>query len=375
MLNTWKCMLIVVILILSFFTLGVFADEQSLGRVRIASFTGPRQVAPASTFSMSLDIEYEVRTTATIRAAIFGGLSNASAPLWQSEITNVTGGGDKVWTSNFTAPPVEGTIQFSAYAYYLDNGVWKFYNDPILGPGYSQVTIKVSQHATLQIDMGVPRLAVTLGNNSDTTTQEGDLNVTLAVGVPYSLSVPSELEFQNSTRIVFNGWQDGSNQSQRMITLTGDMKLVGSYREQYLLIVTSTQSSSPYQKWCDIGSNVTLQGADLVPASWFLTIFGGRYVFSRWSGDVNSRSNEISLTMNSPKTITANFSIKYGYLIVFPIVIASGIVGEAVLLAIRRKKRGQGIGPSTNSPTCPNCGEVVEEGWEHCIHCGNDLGS
>jgi hypothetical protein len=109
-----------------------------------------------------------------------------------------------------------------------------------------------------------------------------------------------------------------------------------------------------------------------------LALFGGKYVFSGWSGDVNSRSGEISFTMNSPKTIYANFSIDYGLLIfaIFAIIIALGIIGEAILLALKRRKRIETtLAPSTKRATCPYCGEDIEEEWVHCIHCGNNLGS
>jgi hypothetical protein len=352
--------------------MAVPGQEQSLGRVRVASFSGPGQVAPGTNFSMSLDVEYEVRTTLTVQAAVYSGASNAGPPLWQSESVSVSGGGDKVWTINSTAPSVEGTIGFSAYAYYLDNGTWKFYNDPVLGPGYGQITIKVSKYANLQVDTGIPDLVVVIGNASDTTGQTGAVNVRLAVGVPYLISVPSDLEFQNSTRIVFNAWQDGNNQSVRSFLLSGDMTLVGSYRHQYLLKATTNQAGSSYQKWCDVGTNVTLREADFAPNSSFLTAFGGKYVFSGWSGDVNSRMNEINLTMDSPKSVTANFSTEYGYLIIIPIVVASGIIGEIVLLSLRRR-RGAQPNEMAHNPTCPNCGRFIEQEWAHCIHCGSDL--
>lgn len=371
LLPAWKSTLIVFIIAFSSFTVGVFADGQSLGRVRIASFAAPRQVAPDTTFSISLDVEYEVRAATTIRAAVFEGLLGVGAPLWQSDNASVAGGGDKVWTINFTAPSVEGMIQFSSYAYYLDNGVWKFYNDTVLGPGYGQVTIKVSRYATIRVELGVPGLTVTLGNLSDTTTPAGDMSATLLVGKSYQLSVQSDLEYQNSTRIVFGGWLDGNNQTQRLISLNGDTQLIGYYRSQYLLKVTSSGYTS--QKWYDAGSNATLQEVNFVPTSWLLTLFGGKYVFSGWSGDVNSRSSEISFTMNSPKTIDANFSIDYG-LLIFPLIVASGIIGEVVILVLRRRKRAKAtLEPSTKGATCPNCAEAVEEEWVHCIHCGSHL--
>jgi uncharacterized repeat protein (TIGR02543 family) len=106
-----------------------------------------------------------------------------------------------------------------------------------------------------------------------------------------------------------------------------------------------------------------------------LALIGGKYVFSGWTGDVNSSSSEISFAMNSPKTIYANFSIDYG-LLIFPIIVALGIIGEITLLALKRRKRTKMIlEPLTPRPTCPSCGEDVEKDWVHCIHCGNNLGS
>ena len=314
----WKCTLIVAILVLSFGTVGVFAQEPILGRVRIASFVCPRQVAPDSVFSVSLDMEYEIRTSASVRAAIFGTMANASTPLWQSDVANVSMGGDKVWTINFTAPPTEGTIQLTAYAYYFENGTWQYYNDTVLGPGSRQVVIKVARNAVLQVELGVPGLELTLGNLSATTTPTGDVGVSLPVGMKYALSVPDVVQYQNSTRIIFDGWQDGNNQTSRIISVDEDSQLVGSYRTQYLLRVTSTVSNYSYEKWYDAGSNVTLQRLDSVPMVWPLGLLGGNYNFSGWSGDVNSRSGEVNFTMNSPKNISANFTINYGALIVFP---------------------------------------------------------
>jgi hypothetical protein len=373
---TWKCAILVIILALSSGTIGVFAEEQNLGRVRIASFVCPRQVAPGSVFSVNLDVEYEVRTNATMRAAIFSGLTNASTPLWQSEAVSLVGGGDKVWVINLTAPSTEGTVQLSAYAYYLDNGVWKFYSDTVLGPGFRQVFIKVARNATLQIDLGVPEVELTVGNQSETTTRAGVVGVSLPVGISYWVSVPSMQQYQNSTRKIFDGWQDRNNQTSRIITLDGDTQLVGSYRTQYLLRVISTVPNYSYQRWYDAGSNVTLQAVGSVSIFWPLGLFGGKYVFSGWSGDFNSGSSEINFTMNSPKTIDANFSIDYGFFMVFAVIVTAGIIGQVVLFTLKRRKAAQSRAESASSTaTCPNCGEIIDEGWVHCTNCGRKVDS
>ncbi len=367
--------MLLVIMVLSFTTSGVFAEEQSLGRVRIASFVCPRQVAPSSVFSVDLDLEYEVRTNASIRAAIFGDLTNASA-LWQSDVVIVSGGGDKVWTVSLNAPAAEGTIRLSAYAYYLDTGTWKFYSDTILGPGLRQVFIKVAPNAALQVELGVPGLKFTLGNLSESTMETGRAEAMLPVGMAYALSIPPVVEYQNATRLIFNRWGDGNNQTSRIITLDGDTQLLGSYRTEYLLRVSSTLSEYSFEKWYDAGSNVTLRQVDSVPMVWPLGSFGAKYVFSGWSGDVSSRSSDINFTMDTPKSIDANFTVDFGFLPVILVIIASGIIGEAVLLALRRKKTaGSNADFSKSKHVCPNCGGMVEKGWVNCINCGSKLGS
>lgn len=373
---TWKCATLVVIMLLSFGTNQVFAEDQNLGRVRIASFVYPRQVAPGTVFQVSLDIEYEVRTDVTIQGAIFEGEVNASNPVWQSDTTSVSGGGDKVWTIQLTAPATEGTLQLSVYAYYLENGVWKFYNDTILGPGVRGFSIKVARNANVQVELGVPGVELKLGNLSETTSQAGIAGFTIPVGTIYSLSVPYVLEYENSTRLIFIGWQDGSNQTNRVISIDEDTQLVGSYRTQYLLRVTSTLSNHSYQKWYDAKSNVTLQEVNSVPMTWPFDLLGAKYVFSGWSGDATSRSAEITFTMNSPMTVHAGFSIAYGILIVFPIIIALAVASELALLALKRKQTIRtNVHSPKSMPTCSKCGTVIEEGWVHCTHCGAKLDS
>ncbi len=184
------------------------------------------------------------------------------------------------------------------------------------------------------------------------------------------------LDYQNSTRIIFTGWQDGYDQTIRIVHLDGDTKLVGSYRTQYLLRVISNAPSYSYQKWYDAGSKVTLRANDSIPMFWPMGLLGGKYVFSGWSGDSNSKSVAINATMNSPKTLGADFVADYGFLIFYFIIVASGIIGETSLIILKRKKATKSASKSFSSMTmCSNCGETIDRGWMHCIHCGEKLGS
>jgi len=369
--------LLIILVTLSISITSLSAQSPNVGRLRIARFQSLRQVAPNNVFLVSLDVEYAVRENATMRAAIYRTADNSQ--LWQSDVTKIAGGGDKLWNIKLSAPPTETMIQLSAYAYFQDDdGVWKYYNGTLNGPGSRQISIKIAKNANMQIDLGLGGVQFTVGNLSEKTSPEGSMMITLPVGYSYTISLPQNVELGNSTRIVFQRWNDGNNQTQRSVLLDGDVHLGGSYRTQYQLRVASILPNYSYTKWVDVGSNVTLQAVSTTPLGWSLGPLNLEYNFTGWSGDVTSPSLEIRFKMNSPKTINANFSIDYRPLIL-PAIFAAGILGTIILALLRRK---MGTTKTHDEPEaepaalrCKNCGNEVEEDWTHCIQCGAKLGT
>ena len=91
-------------------------------------------------------------------------------------------------------------------------------------------------------DLGVAGVPVTIDNQTITTSSK----VKRMQCCPWETRMMCQLhhlvEFRNASRIVFNGWRDGNNQTERSVVLDGDMRLAGSYRMQYLLQVNSPVS-------------------------------------------------------------------------------------------------------------------------------------
>ena len=302
-------------------------------------------------------------------AALYKGDFNYSNPLWQSSPVTVSRGGERIWNVSLTSPSTEGEFKLTAAAYFLDQGTWRFFNNSINGPGISQAIIKVGKSASLDVTLGAAGVPVIVDNQTITTSSNGDAQTMLFVGNTYVVSVEPVVEFQNSTRLVFNGWNDGNNQTQRSVVLDGDVKLAGSYRTQDLLRVNSPVSS--YSEWYDAGSNAELHSPSSVPMNWPLGLLGLQYNFVGWTGDINSTLADVKVTMNSPKTLNANFSADYAPLIL-PVVIACGVTGAVALLMIRRPGQSN-ENKSTEALRCGKCGEVVENDWTHCIRCGANL--
>ena len=348
----------------------------NVGMLRVASFECPREVAPGAAFPVSLDVEYAVQglpNSATIRGAIYPGNINSTSPLWQSAPVSVSNGGDQVWNISLTAPSTEGFLNLTAYALFLDNGTWTFFNDPVSGPGVRQTTIKIGKSANLNINLGAPNVDVTINGTTVKTSASGDASLEVTVGSSPLVNVPPTVEFQSSTRIIFTQWSDGLTVPQRHVLIDGDVTLTASYTTQYLLKVNSGSTS---EAWYDKGSNATLTAPPSGAGSWPLNLFGVTQTFTGWGGDVHSSMPQLNVTMDSPKTITANFMVDYLPLAV-PVIFGAGIALMVISLAImRRRSSNLSTVNVPNQPTdsvCPNCGQTTEEGWAHCIKCGTKI--
>jgi hypothetical protein len=379
---------------------GVSAEDPNVGVLRIYDVQYPRQVAPSSHVSFTIDIEYAVRDNASIKSNLFEGTLNHLGPeLWHSDPVQVSGGGDQLWAVNLSAPTVEGEWMLTVFTYYQEGGAWHYYNDTDQGPGFLQFNVKVAKLTQLVVDLGVSGTQVQVGDSSGRTASDGTYKHQFPVGENVSVSVPAVLILENSTRLVFQRWQSGGNSSSTIVWMDGDVELVGVYAHQYLLQVNSPVAEYAQSTWHIPGSNVTLE-AGSVPMDWPLGALGLRYVFKGWTGDVTSNSNKISLVMDTPKVVSADFTPDVGPLI-FPLIVIAGIVGGVVLSVVRRRAAksvpvvevdaddaeitdgasipAEEITDEVASPKeastrfCDGCGKAVEESWTHCIHCGQAL--
>lgn len=224
----------------------VAADEENVGLLRVVRVQHARQVAPSARFSMVIDVEYAIRFNVTIKSSLFeGSPGNLGGELWHGDETVLSGGGDKLWSVNLTAPSSERTDwALTVFAYYFEDGKWKYFTDDYRGPGFAEITIKVARLARLEIDLGTSNVAVQVDGSTGKTSNLGTLALMLPVGMVHEITVPLVLPFDNSTRLVFTDWQDGTNDTKRTLILDGDTKIAGSYRTQYLLrMIRSCQTT------------------------------------------------------------------------------------------------------------------------------------
>jgi hypothetical protein len=317
------------------------AGEFNVGILRIVGVTHPRQLAPSAKASFVIEVEYGIRMNATIKSSLFEGLPGSlGVELWHSEPAVVSGGGDKLWVVNLTAPSTERNWLLTVFAYYQEGGKWKYYNDSAQGPGYAEIKVKVAALASLEIDLGFSNVSLSVDNVTERTSAAGMVSLQLPVGQSHTLSVPSVVLLENSTRLIFLGWKDGNNESRRSLMLDGDEKRVGSYKTQYLLRLNSIVPKYSNSTWYDAGSNVALQADSFVPVSGPFGSLGLRYLFKGWSGGVTSSSTQVNITMSEPKLVNANFVLDYTPL-VLPAILIAGLVGGIILSVLRIRTGGK----------------------------------
>ena len=129
------------------------------------------------------------------------------------------------------------------------------------------------------------------------------------VGTVHTFTVEStEVQVSEGERLLFTSWSDGAISPSRTVTATeSTTTYMANFEKNYLLTVLSNYGRTEGQGWYDEGSvatfSVALQIVDHGD--------GNRYVFTDWDGDLTATTTEATITMNSPKTVTANWKPQY----------------------------------------------------------------
>jgi hypothetical protein len=377
----------------------VVADsDQNVGILKV-SVKHPNFVSPSSQVSLLIDNNYAVHDNATLKTRLFNGtLYHLGAELWHSDPDFISGPilGEQILAVNLTAPANDGKWALAAVTYFQnvgkyhyndtttnDTSAWSYYNDTEYGPSFLQFTVEISKPAQLAVDLGISNVPIQTDDSITKTASNGTALLPFHVGENVTISVPQVLPLQNLTRLVFQGWQDGGNSTERSVLLNGNIRVKGFYQPQYLLQVNSVVPAYTQSTWHNPGSSVTLKTATSAPMNWPLGSLGLRYNFKGWTGDVTSSSIRLSLVMDKPKVIRANFTPDLTPL-TLPSILLAGVVGGVSLTIVQRRSVANASPIETDSEDnetkqgseklCASCGRPTKESWAYCIKCGKNLG-
>ncbi len=131
-------------------------------------------------------------------------------------------------------------------------------------------------------------------------------------GSLHTFAYQSPLNPSANTKYVWNSTTGLTNLQNGSITVTTYGSIIGNYKTQYYLTVSSAYGSVDGQGWYDSGSAAYATVSPLTVGG----SSGTQYVFTSWSGDASGNTSPSNaIVMNGPKTATASWKTQY-YLIV-----------------------------------------------------------
>ncbi len=124
-------------------------------------------------------------------------------------------------------------------------------------------------------------------------------------GISHQLMVASPQSSGQHTRYVFSSWSDGGTLARNYEVPDTNDNLTITFKKQYYLSMDTPHGNPQGQAWYDENTNASFSVT--TPDVQGTT----RYLFNSWGGDYTGTTPSGSVTMNSPKIITASWDTQY----------------------------------------------------------------
>jgi hypothetical protein len=181
------------------------------------------------------------------------------------------------------------------------------------------------------------KAALTIDGSPYNFDSGGSLSVMVDSGVGHAMSITSLIQTSDDTRYVVS-WNN-SNANSTTLNVDQDSSITISFQRQFLLTVKSDVGNVTGPGWYNEGATASFSVSPVqLPYDGFLGVLNLQHQFTGWSGDVVSTIPSASVSMNGPKTVTANWGTVSGplFLGLVGIVVGSLLVG--VFFFYRRNK-------------------------------------
>ncbi|RLE76342.1 MAG: hypothetical protein DRJ56_04280 [Thermoprotei archaeon] len=198
-----------------------------------------------------------------------------------------------------------------------------------LGEATAEVTVR---EAVLEVRTGVPNAPVVVINGKVYRTDEAGAVVVRGVK-ECTVSVRKVVWAGPGVRLVFVRWSTGEERPMVRVTVSGRTVLAAEYRRQFLLTVTSGYGEPKGGGWYDEGAVATVSVEPSVDLSLLQ-----RAVFIGWTGSVTSSEPTVTVTMDSPKHLVANWRVEYKLEVV---ALSLAAVAAAAIVAVWRARRSK----------------------------------
>jgi hypothetical protein len=348
------------------------AQSEKLGLLRIKA-EYPVQVPRSYTFQVKLTVEYAFRDYFEIHAAVYEGPMGApSHLLWEGETERLIEVGEKTYNVQLKSPPEDGKWVLTGYAFYHDASSSLYFTDQERGPGFAEMSIKVSDNAKLTLQTPHGYMPVSVDGVELSTDQNGILTRELKVLTRHSIEAPRNVSVAEGWRAVFRSWNGTSHENPKTLLVNTDVLLTLDYRDEFRLEVVSSVGQVGGTGWYPGGAVANFSAPVFVPMEGLGGPVGIRSRFAGWSGDINSNANRESVVMDHPYRVVANWIIDYEQLYYLVIVVAVLILGVLAAFVGRRirKNRSEAEAAPAVRTYCMFCGAEIDADAKFCSKCG-----
>ncbi|MGA2972766.1 MAG: hypothetical protein ABSE39_09125 [Candidatus Bathyarchaeia archaeon] len=163
------------------------------------------------------------------------------------------------------------------------------------------VNITVTNLVKLSVETSVPNITILFDGTSYLTDSTGKLQIDTVRG-SHTISVLPLAYLNNVSRVKFLEWEDSTNETSRQVELSNNSALIALYSKQYFVGADSDYGTTEGSGWYDVNATATVIVSPPM-------ISQPPAIFTHWVGDSNESSLRILLTVDSPKVVSANWSL------------------------------------------------------------------
>jgi hypothetical protein len=275
-----------------------FAHAETQPTIQITSVDFPQTVLPATVFQVRINAWYSDTFLSDV------GVWDVDSGLMVQSMTYIsqfTGPGNVSFTLSLTAPTSHGPWHLLAI-----NRVWwqnAWYQDP--KGGEEPFTVDVASNLTLTLGSIGANTQISVDGHPYEIQNDSTASVTLRPGT-HILEAPMIIEPASGVRYVFAAWSNGVNSNPQSISLTEPVTIYALFRTDYYLEAQSVTGQIAGGGWYPKGAQANVDATPTAVTNQFGLIH--EYSFARWSGASNSTNNNLTIIMDGPKQITANWT-------------------------------------------------------------------
>jgi len=261
-------------------------------QLEIVSANSPSKVRTRDAFRAAATVRYDLPSNFTVAVVAF---DNASASILSTAERQLLGRGEAQFITTLLSEDSAGTWSLSLIPLVATREGWS-----VVAERMRNVLIGVTNSFPVTVIIGYPNVPVMFDTETVLTGPAGELTVNATPG-QHLISVPSIVMLTNTSRAVFEQWNNSQASPTLRLNTSSEIKLVAIYRRQHYLTVTSPFGQAKGTGWYDENAIAPFHVAPP------LLIEQTVHVFTGWSGDSIDSSPASDVFMNSSKNIQASW--------------------------------------------------------------------